>query len=186
MMQSTQRNPALKFKELPLKGAYIIEPDPSLDERGFFARIFCEDEFKKAGLPHRYVQASFSYNKKKNTLRGMHYQNPPHEEDKLVTCVRGAIFDVIIDVRKNSPTYLKWHGEILSGDNYKSLFIPKGFAHGFLSLEDDSLLHYNISEFYKPGSASGIRYDDPKIGIQWPKATNYIISEKDKALPVLA
>lgn len=175
----------MKFTPLALSGATLIEIEPQSDNRGFFARTFCEKEFAKAGLPKRFVQASYSYNAKKNTLRGMHYQIAPFEEDKIVSCPKGSIFDVIVDMRPSSQTYLKWHGENLSQDNYKMLFIPKGFAHGFQTLSDETLVAYNISEFFDPNSARGLKFDDPKIGIKWPQAEMRIISERDKSFSLL-
>ena len=175
----------MKFTPLSLKGAYLIEIEPVSDERGFFARSFCVREMKGVGLPSDFVQSSYSFNARKNTLRGMHYQMSPHEENKIVSCVRGSIFDVIVDMRPTSPTYLKWHGEILSQDNYKMLFVPKGFAHGFQTMSDNSLVTYNISDFYEPHSARGLKFDDPKINIKWPQAELRIISEKDQNYPLL-
>ncbi len=170
----------MKFIPLSLKGAFLIEIEPQSDNRGFFARSFCVREMKNAGLPETFVQSSYSFNAKKNTLRGLHYQISPHEEDKIVSCVRGSIFDVIVDMRADSKTYLKWHSEILSEDNYKMLFIPKGFAHGFQTLSDNTLLTYNISNFYEPSSARGLKFDDPKINIKWPQAEPRIISARDQ------
>ncbi len=175
----------MKFTPLPLKEAFLIEIEPQRDERGFFARSFCVKELAKAGLPNSFVQSSYSFNAKKNTLRGMHYQINPHEEEKIVGCLRGSIFDVIVDFRPDSPTYLKWHGEILSQDNYKMLFVPKGFAHGFQTLSDDTLVTYSISQFFEPNSARGLKYDDPKIGIKWPQAETRNISERDRNYPHL-
>lgn len=167
------------FKETRLKGAYIIELEPLADERGFFARSFCQDEFDKHGLNTRIVQCNISYNKKRGTLRGMHYQVAPHEEAKLVTCVKGAIYDVIIDLRPNSPTYTQWLNVELSSRNYNMLYIPIGMAHGFQTLEDDTLVHYQMSEFYHPECARGVRWNDPAFGVEWP-LRNPFLSKKDK------
>jgi dTDP-4-dehydrorhamnose 3,5-epimerase len=175
----------MKFTELPLKGAFKIEIEPKIDERGFFARSFCANEFKNAGIVNNFVQGNLSLNSAKGTLRGMHYQNPPHGEDKLVYCPRGSIFDVMVDIRKDSKTYLQWHGEVLSSENLNMFLIPKGFAHGYQTLENDTLVSYLVSEFYKPGGEGGIRWDDPKVGIKWPNFSSRIISEKDLKLPLL-
>ncbi len=172
----------VKFKETKLKGAYIISLEPLTDERGFFARSFCQEEFEKHGLNLRIVQCDISYNKKKGTLRGMHYQEAPYEEAKLVSCVRGLMYDVIIDLRPNSPTHSQWFAEELSFENNKMIYIPKGFAHGFQTLEDDSVVYYQMSEFYHPECARGVRWDDPAFGIKWPVKPK-IISDKDKNLP---
>jgi len=167
------------FTETPLKGAYIIEPEKKGDNRGFFARTFCQKEFEAYGLNPCIAQCNISLNIKKGTIRGMHYQMPPYEEEKVVWCARGAIYDVIVDLRPTSHTYKKWFGIEVSEDNYKMLYIAKGFAHGFQTLKDNSLIYYQMSEFYNPDYASGIRWDDPEIGIEWP-LSEIIISEKDK------
>lgn len=166
------------FKETKLKGAYIIELEPLQDERGFFARSFCQDEFRKHGLYFYIVQCNISYNKKKGTLRGMHYQVAPCEEAKLVNCIRGAIYDVIIDLRPKSATYCQWSAVELSADNYKMLYIPEGFAHGFQTLEDFTKVFYQMSEFYHPECIRGVRWNDPSFGIEWP-LSNPILSKKD-------
>lgn len=167
------------FTETPLKGAYIIEPEKKGDNRGFFARTFCQKEFEAYGLNPSITQCNISLNIKKGTIRGMHYQMPPYEEEKVVWCARGAIYDVIVDLRTTSSTYKKWFGIELSEDNYKMLYIPKGFAHGFQTLKDETLIFYQMSEFHNPEYARGIRWDDPEIGIEWP-LRDIIISEKDK------
>ncbi len=176
----------MKFTELPLKGAYLIEIEEKKDERGFFARSFCTKEFENHGITKNFVQCNYSFNKKSGTLRGLHFQTAPYSEDKIVSCMRGKIFDVLVDMRKDSKTYLKWHGEFLSQDNFKSLFIPKGFAHGYQTLEDDSLVFYLTSEFYKPSAENGIGWDDPRVKIKWPECKTRIISEKDQNLTALA
>jgi len=167
------------FTETKLKGSYIIEPERVKDERGFFARTFCREEFKSHSLNPNLVQCNISYNKKKGTLRGMHYQIAPHEEAKLVSCIRGSIYDVIIDVRPDSLTYGQWIAIELTA-LIKMLYVPEGFAHGFQSLEDDTLVFYQMSEFYHPESARGIRWDDPIFAIQWP-ISDKIMSDKDKS-----
>jgi dTDP-4-dehydrorhamnose 3,5-epimerase len=166
------------FEETQLQGAYIIDLDELTDERGFFARAWCQKEFKEHGLNSRIVQANLSYNKIKGTLRGMHYQVSPFEETKLIRCIRGAIYDVIIDLRPESLTYKKWTGVELTANNRKMLFVPEGFAHGFQSLEDHAEVFYQVSQFYTPGAESGVRYDDPEFGILWPLKVS-VISEKD-------
>ena len=172
----------MKFTETRLKGAYIIQPKPISDARGFFARSWCIREFGSFGLETRLVQCNISYNRKKGTLRGLHYQAPPFEEDKLVRCTRGAIHDVIVDLRRKSKSYGKHIGVTLTSENRTMLHIPKGFAHGFLTLEDDSEVHYQMSEFYAPECARGYRWDDPSFGIVWPGEVR-VISEKDRSYP---
>lgn len=169
----------MKFTETKLGGAYLIEPKRLEDERGFFARSFCQNEFKAHGLNPRVVQCNISYNKHKGTLRGMHYQVAPMAEAKLVRCTRGAIYDVIIDLRPESPTYCQWAPVELTADNRRMLYIPEGFAHGFQTLEDDTEVFYQVSEFYTPDCERGVRWDDPVFGIEWPE-TPTLISKKDK------
>ncbi|MBM4386812.1 MAG: dTDP-4-dehydrorhamnose 3,5-epimerase [Deltaproteobacteria bacterium] len=172
----------MKFTETELAGAFLIELEPSEDERGFFARTFCRKEFEERGLVTDFVQSSISFNKKKGTLRGMHFQAPPHDEVKLARCTRGSVYDVIVDLRPASPTFKHWTALELSADNRWSLYIPKGFAHGFLTFEDNSELLYMISEPYHPESARGVRWDDPAFGIAWPFEPA-IISNIDKSYP---
>jgi dTDP-4-dehydrorhamnose 3,5-epimerase len=167
------------FRETPLKGAYIVELEPIRDERGFFARSFCIEEFTEHGLNPNLVQCSVSFNERKGTLRGMHYQVPPHEESKLVRCTRGAIFDVVVDLRPDSPTFKGSFGTELTAENHKSLYVPEGFAHGFQTLEDETEVLYKMSVLYRPESAQGVRYDDPAFGIEWPLPHSIIISPKD-------
>ena len=174
----------MKFTETKLKGAYIIEPERLEDERGFFARTFCQKEFEAHGLNPRLTQCSLSYNKIKGTLRGMHYQTAPMAEAKLVRCTRGAIYDVIIDLRPKSSTYCRWLAVELSGDNRNLLYIPEGLAHGFRTLEDDTEVFYQISEFYAPEYSRGVRWDDPAFGIEWPETAETIISKKDARYPL--
>lgn len=167
------------FTETSLKGAFVIEPERLEDERGFFARTWCVREFEDHGLNPRVVQCNVSYNKKKGTLRGMHFQVAPHEEAKLVRCTMGAIYDVIIDLRPGSPTYAKQVAVVLSAQNRRMLFVPEGFAHGFQTLEDHAEVFYQMSEIYVPECARGVRWDDPVFGIQWPE-DDRIISERDQ------
>ena len=166
------------FTETKLKGAFVIEPEKLEDERGFFARTFCRKEFEGHGLNPNLVQCNISFNKKRGTVRGMHFQVKPYEEAKLVSCLRGAIYDVIIDLRPNSPTYRQWVAVELSGENFRLLYIPEGFAHGFQTLEDNTEGFYQMSEFYHPECARGVRWNDPAFGIQWPLHIT-IISERD-------
>ena len=172
----------MMFHPLHLVGAYRIEPQLIVDERGAFARRFCADTFRDHGLETDLVQRSISFNARAGTLRGMHFQLPPHLEAKTVRCTRGAIFDVMVDLREGSPTYGRWHGEELTADNRLTLYIPKGFAHGFQSLVDNTEVDYEITPAYVSGLAAGFRFDDPALSITWPTADT-IISERDKALP---
>ena len=167
------------FKQTKLKDAYIIELEPIEDNRGFFARSFCQEEFRLHGINMSIVQCNISYNKKRGTLRGMHYQATPYEEAKLVSCTKGAIYDVIIDVRPSSNTYKKWVSVELTDENRKMIYIPKGFAHGFLTLMDNTEVFYQMSEFFMPEYARGIRWNDPAFGINWA-ADVTAISEKDQ------
>lgn len=173
------------FTETKLRGAYIIEPEPHADERGLFGRTFCRREFSLRRLNPNVVQCNISFNHKKGTLRGLHYQTTPFEEAKLVRCTRGAIYDVIVDIRLDSPTYHQWISVELTQDNRKALYVPEGFAHGFQTLEDSSEILYQMSEFHQPAHAGGIRWDDPTLGITWPPVAERIISAKDLAYPWL-
>jgi dTDP-4-dehydrorhamnose 3,5-epimerase len=168
------------FSEMNIKGVYIIEPEPLTDERGFFARSFCTTEFKDNGLDHTLVQCNISFNRKKGTLRGMHYQSAPFEEAKIVSCPKGVIYDVVLDLRKDSKTYCQWIVSDLSDKNFKMMYIPKGCAHGFQTLEDDTTVYYQMTEVYHPECARGVRWDDPAFGIVWPFSAGAIISKKDK------
>lgn len=170
------------FRETALTGAYLIELDKHEDERGFFARSWCQREFLAHGLNPRLVQCNISFNRRRGTLRGMHYQVAPHEEAKLVRCTRGAIYDVIIDLRPASPTYMQWIAVELTADNYRMLYIPERFAHGFQTLEDNTEVFYQMSEFYAPECARGIRWNDPTFAISWPTAER-IISQRDQQYP---
>jgi dTDP-4-dehydrorhamnose 3,5-epimerase len=168
----------MKFTETILKGSFIIDLNVFEDERGWFARTFCKKEFKKIGHEGEWVQLNHSFTKHKGTIRGMHFQMPPFAEIKLVRCIAGAIFDVIVDIRKNSPTFLQWVGVELSAKNKKMIYIPEGFAHGFQALEENCELIYHHSAFYKPNVESGVKYDDSTLKINWPlDACN--VSERD-------
>jgi dTDP-4-dehydrorhamnose 3,5-epimerase len=170
------------FTETKLQGAFIIDVKRLTDERGFFARSWCEDEFAAYGIAMPPLQANLSWNPQKGTLRGMHYQLPPHEETKLVRCTRGAIYDVIVDLREESPTYMQWIGVELTADSYRMLFVPGRFAHGFITLEANTDVAYQVSAKYTPGAERGLRWNDPAIGIQWPLQPT-LISEKDSVHP---
>jgi dTDP-4-dehydrorhamnose 3,5-epimerase len=168
----------MMFTATLLEGAWLIELDRREDERGFFARMWCRQELAAQGLDTEIAQESVSYNRHRGTVRGLHFQRPPHEETKIVRCTSGAIFDVIVDLRRSSPSYLCWQGIELTAKNRKALYIPKGFAHGFQTLTDDAEIVYQISAFYAPESAAGYRYDDPAFGIAWPLPTT-LISDRD-------
>jgi dTDP-4-dehydrorhamnose 3,5-epimerase len=170
------------FTETDLQGVYLIDLTPHQDERGFFARSWCQREFREHGLNPNLVQCNISYNKSKGTMRGMHLQLPPFAEAKLVRCTRGSIYDVIIDLRSGSDSYLQWLGVELSASNYKMLYIPEGFAHGFQTLEDDTEVFYQMSEFYSPECSRGLRWNDRAFGIKWPLAVS-VISARDDSLP---
>jgi dTDP-4-dehydrorhamnose 3,5-epimerase len=172
------------FRPTPLPGAYIVEPEPHADERGLFARTFCAREFGSNGLADRFVQCNTSWNAHKGTLRGLHYQRPPCGEVKLVRCTTGALWDVIVDLREDSPTYLQHVGVELSARNRLALYIPQMFAHGFQTLEDGTEVFYQMSEFHAPESAAGLRYDDPRLRIEWPMRPSSL-SDKDQAWPLL-
>jgi dTDP-4-dehydrorhamnose 3,5-epimerase len=174
------------FTALPLNDAFLIEPQRLEDERGFFARTFSTDEFAAHGLAGAIAQCSVSYNRRRGTVRGLHFQVPPHDEIKHVRCTRGAAFDVIVDLRPESPTYKRWASVELSADNRAIVYIPGGFAHGFQTLVDDTELFYQISTPHVPEAARGIRWDDPDLAIAWPVADQRVISARDLALPTLA
>ncbi len=167
------------FSETRLPGAYVVEIKKIKDERGFFARTWDKDEFSKMELDSEFVQSSISANNKKGTLRGMHYQIEPYEESKIVTCTKGKIFDAIIDLRENSKTFKKWISIELSSSNHKILYIPKGFAHGFQTLEDNTEVHYDITQAHRPEYARGLRWNDPTFNIKWPLDVT-TISNKDQ------
>ena len=170
------------FRETILKGAYIIEPERREDSRGFFARVWCRKEFLAEDLNGQLVQSNISYNKEKGTLRGMHYQVEPFAEVKLVRCTMGAIYDVIIDLRPQSPTYLQWVAVELTAENRKMLYVPENFAHGYQTLVDNTEVFYQVSQFYVPDSEGGVRYNDPAFGIKWPMEVQ-VISDKDRSWP---
>jgi dTDP-4-dehydrorhamnose 3,5-epimerase len=174
----------VKFIETPLKGAFVIEPERLVDGRGFFARSFCAEEFSAHGLNPRVAQCNVSFNLKAGTLRGMHFQKEPHAEAKLVRCTLGRVHDVIIDLRPGSATYCRWFALELSAANRRMLYVPEGFAHGFQTLEDDTEMFYQMSEFYRPESAAGVRWDDPSLAIAWPVAQP-IVSDRDRSYPDL-
>jgi dTDP-4-dehydrorhamnose 3,5-epimerase len=174
----------MNFTALSLSGAYLIEPYVNIDERGAFYRYFCKKEFQEIGHSGEWVQLNHSFTKEPGTIRGMHYQLPPHKEIKLVRCISGKVFDVIIDVRKGSPTFLKWFGTELSAANRKMLYIPEGFAHGFQALTVDCELIYHHSAYYAKGFEDGIRFDDSLIDIRWPLPTKNV-SERDSRHPLL-
>ena len=170
------------FTATQLDGAWLIDLEPREDERGFFARIWCRHELAAQGLDTEIAQESLSFNRYRGTVRGLHFQRPPHEETKIVRCTRGGIFDVIVDLRPQSLSYLRWQGFELTAENRKALYIPKGFAHGFQTLADNAEIIYQISEFYAPNSAAGHRYDDAAFGIAWPLPVK-VISERDLGWP---
>lgn len=165
-----------------LADARIIDLEPRHDERGFFARSWCRHELAEHGIDVEVAQESVSYNRLRGTLRGLHFQMPPHEETKIVRCTRGAIFDVIVDLRPSSPTYRQWEGFHLDDENRRALYVPKGFAHGFQTLVDDTELFYQISAFHAPEAAAGLRYNDPAFGILWPLPVR-LISRRDRSAP---
>jgi dTDP-4-dehydrorhamnose 3,5-epimerase len=169
--------------ETPLRGSFVVDLAPNYDERGSFVRIFCEREFAAHGLLTRFPQWSLSRNHQRHTLRGMHFQRAPHAETKLVRCTRGAIYDCIIDLRPDSPTYCRWFSAELDCHGGRALYIPAGFAHGFQTLTDDTEVAYHISEFHVPDGGDGVRFDDPRFAITWPPAPVRIMSERDRSYP---
>ena len=172
------------FSQTPLPGSYIIDLTPFSDSRGWFARTYCKNEFLQIGHTKEWLQINHSFTVQRGALRGMHYQLPPFAETKMVRCVAGAVYDVIIDLRKGSPAFLQWFGTELSAKNKKMLYIPEGFAHGFQTLAPDSELIYHHTELYTPGAEGGVRYNDPYVGISWPEPPADI-SERDKQHPLL-
>ncbi len=174
----------MKFSKTRIEGLYIIEPELKIDERGYFARIFCKDEFSKLGLNSDITQVNRSFTKKRGTIRGMHFQVEPKAEDKIITCFKGVVYDVAVDLRKNSPTYGQWVAEELSEENKKMFYIPKGFAHGFQALTDDCELLYFMSEFYSAEYASGVHWDDPFFNINWP-LKDPLVSDRDRNWPLI-
>jgi len=168
------------FREAELKGIYVIDPERVEDERGFFARTWCQHEFQTNGLNIRWVQGNIAFNKRKGTLRGLHYQAPPFEEIKLVRCTLGAIYDVAIDLRLNSPTFKKWMAVELTSENRRMVYIPQGIAHGYQTLADNTEVLYQISEFFHQESTKGVRWNDPAFNIHWPIDIN-VISDRDRS-----
>ena len=171
------------FTPTELDGAWLVDLDRREDDRGFFARAWCEREFAEHGLSTEVVQCNISFNHRKGTLRGMHYQVEPHAEIKLVRCTRGALFDVIVDLRPDSPTHARWLGVELTADNRRALYIPAGFAHGYQTLADATETFYQVSAFWTPEAERGVRWDDPAFGIEWPDPDPPVLSEKDRAWP---
>jgi len=172
----------MRFTETKLKGAWIVDIEAFTDDRGFFARGWCQNEFADHDMVSKVVQANISFNDTKGTLRGMHYQIAPHEETKFIRCIRGAIYDVIIDLRPGSDTYGQWVGVELTAESRTAFFVPRGFAHGFQTLADNTEVFYQVSEFYTPGAERGLRHDDPAFAIEWPEEVA-VISEKDATWP---
>lgn len=172
----------MKFTALELEGAFIIEVNKIEDQRGFFGRLWCEKEFKEHNLNTNIVQSNVSLSERKGTLRGMHFQRGAHAETKLLRCTKGSVFDAIVDLRPDSPTFKQWVGVELSEYNHKMIYVPEGFAHGFLTLEDNSEVNYLVTQFYNKESEGGLRYNDPEINIQWPIDVKYV-SEKDLSHP---
>lgn len=170
------------FTETPLSGAFTVDLELRRDDRGFFARAWCQDEFERRGLSTRIVQCNTSYNNRTGTVRGLHFQRPPQAEVKLVRCTRGAIWDVIVDLRPESTTYTRWFGAELTADNRRMLYVPENFAHGYITLEPETETFYQVSEFYSPDHEAGIRWDDPAIGITWP-IEPVVVSAKDAGHP---
>ena len=186
-MQDSITNPTsgdyrVKFIETPLKGGYIIEIEQIVDERGSFARSWCQREFEEHGLKFRVVQCNISFNRKRGTLRGMHFQSKPFEEAKLIRCTRGAIYDVIIDLREDSHSFRKWFAVELTARNHRMLYMPGGFAHGFQTLEDNTEVFYQMSEYYYHEYSMGVRWNDNLFSIKWPEEER-IISKKDQEYP---
>lgn len=173
----------MRFVATPLDGAYVVELEPRGDDRGHFARTFCQAEFGAQGLNTAIIQANTAFSKHKGTLRGMHYQVAPHAEAKLVRCIRGALFDVMVDLRSDSATYCQWFGLELTPDGGQMLYVPEGFAHGYQTLVDDTEVIYQVSASYAPQAEQGVRWDDACFGIQWPLNEDAILSDKDRAWP---
>ncbi len=172
------------FRETTLPGAYVIEPQKITDERGYFARAWCKRELEQQGLKGEITQSNVGFSLRKGTLRGLHFQKAPHAEVKIVRCTRGAMFDTIVDLRPESPTYKRWFGVELTEENSWMIYVPDGFAQGYMTLADNTEMNYHTSKFYNAESASGVRYDDPAFGIQWPLAAT-VISEQDRSWPLL-
>jgi dTDP-4-dehydrorhamnose 3,5-epimerase len=175
----------MRFEPIPLAGGYLVHLDPRVDQRGMFARAFCAQEFAAQGLETSFVQANISTNVLAGTVRGMHFQREPNAEVKLVRCVKGSIYDVVVDMREGSSTHMRWFGVELSEDNGLMMYVPKGFAHGYQALTDGATAFYMVSAFYHPESEGGMRFDDPKLSIKWPRAVSER-SDKDAQWPWLA
>ena len=173
----------ISFKETKLKGAFVIDPERFNDDRGFLARSFSAKELESHGLNPRIAECNISFSRKRYTVRGMHFQKPPNAQAKLVRCTKGAIYDVIIDLRPESPTFKQWIGEELTAENRRMLYVPEGFAHGFQTLEDDTEVFYQISNFYTPGSEGGVRWNDPVFAIDWPATDGITINDRDMSYP---
>ncbi|GHF06633.1 dTDP-4-dehydrorhamnose 3,5-epimerase [Aliiroseovarius zhejiangensis] len=175
----------MKFQETPLKGAFVVDLEEISDDRGHFARAFCADKFKTHGLKPEIAQINLSFNEKKGTIRGLHYQTPPAAEAKFLRCITGAIYDVIVDLRPDSPTFREHFGIELSATNRTAIYVPEMFAHGYLALTDGAQAYYSASEFYTPGVEGGLRYDDPALAIDWPIPVE-VVSEKDASWPLIS
>lgn len=175
----------MNFHDTPIPGAFVIEPEPVRDERGSFARTWCQYEYESRGLTSRFVQCSTSFNRRRGTLRGMHFQRAPHLESKLVRCTRGRAYDVILDLRPASPAFGRWFGAEIGADDCRMMYVPEGVAHGFQTLEDETEILYQISTYYAPEFAAGVRWDDPEVGIRWPMPARPVMSDRDRALPFL-
>jgi dTDP-4-dehydrorhamnose 3,5-epimerase len=173
----------MNWEPTAIAGAWLLRPQPHVDERGFFARTYCEREFEERGVRLRWVQCSVSYNVRAGTLRGLHYQGAPYAATRLVRCTRGAIHDVIVDLRPESSSYLKHAAVVLTDDNRSALFVPEGCAHGFQTLAADTEVFYQMSEFYMPEFSYGVRWNDPAFGIEWPTAAERVISARDASYP---
>lgn len=171
------------FTQTPLPGAYMIDIEKRKDARGFFSRTWCQKECENYGLSTAFVQANMNFSEKKGTIRGLHYQQQPFQEIKLVRCTKGAIFDVIIDVRPHSATYGQWVSTLLTGENHRTLYVPEGFAHGYQTLEDDTEVFYPTTQFFTPEVECGIRWDDPAFEIEWPERQSVVVSDKDQSWP---
>jgi dTDP-4-dehydrorhamnose 3,5-epimerase len=175
----------MRFQETALRGAFVIDLTPIRDDRGWFARTFCSQTFRERGLAGSFVQTNHSVTVRRGTIRGLHYQGPPAPEAKLVRCVRGSVQDVMVDMRKASPTFLRWHSTVLSGDNLRMVYVPAGFAHGYQALEDGTEVTYQSSAFYTPAAEACLRYNDPLVNITW-KVQDVTVSAKDANCPLLS
>jgi dTDP-4-dehydrorhamnose 3,5-epimerase len=174
----------MKFSETPIRGAWLVEPEPKGDSRGWFMRVWCQQEFEDHGIDFTPIQANMAHSIRRGTLRGLHFQVAPAPEAKLVRCTRGSLFDVVVDLREHSPTYRAWHGVQLSAQDGRMLYLPEGCAHGCQALEDTTELHYLTSARFSPGHARGVRYDDPLIGVHWPLPVTEV-SQQDRSWPLL-